>query len=103
MPGGESKTMNSYAIFRRNAWRDAAELERAASRSSRVCNEEMPDRVRWVRSYVCAEEDGTLGSVCIYQAVDADAVMEHALRARLPCDTLMPLVRAVIILDDPVP
>jgi hypothetical protein len=95
--------MNNYAIFRRNAWRDGADLERGASRSSRVCNEEMPDRVRWIRSYVCEEEDGTLGSVCIYQAVDRQAVVEHARRAGLPCDEVLPIGRTVIITDDPAP
>ena len=93
--------MNNYAVFRRHAWRDSAELERAASRSIRIGQEEMADRVRWLRSYVCEEEDGTLGSVCIFQAVDPDAIIEHARRARLTCDAVLPISRTVIVTDDP--
>jgi hypothetical protein len=93
--------MNNYAIIRKKAWRDAADLERAASRSSRVGSEEMPDRVRWIRSYICEEEDGSLGSVCIYQAVDRDAVFEHARRADMACDAVLPIARTVVISDDP--
>jgi uncharacterized protein DUF4242 len=93
--------MNDYVIFRKNAWRDSADLERAASRSSRVGNEEMSDRVRWIRSYVYQEDDGTLGSVCVYQAVNPEAVEEHARRAALACTAVLPLVRTVVVADDP--
>ncbi len=93
--------MNNYVIFRKNAWRDGADLERAASRSSRVGNEEMADQVRWIRSYVYEEEDGTLGSVCIYQAVDREAVAEHARRAAMACNAVFPIARTVVISDDP--
>lgn len=89
--------MRDYLILRRHAFQDDATLERAASRSIRVCNEEMLERVRWIRTYVCEEEDGTLGSVCILQAVDGEAVHEHARRAALACDAVLPICRTVII------
>ena len=94
--------MQSYLVMRRNAWRAGVDLERAASRSSRVESEEMAGRVRWIRTYVCTEEDGSLGSVCVYQAQDAQAVAEHARRAGLGCDAILPIVRAVVISDDPI-
>ena len=56
--------METFAIRRRNAWRSAEELEEAAERSSRV-GDEMTDDIRWIRSYVLEESDGSLGSVCI--------------------------------------
>ena len=43
----------------------------------------MSDDIRWIRSYVMAEEDGTLGTVCIYQASSEDKIREHAQRAGL--------------------
>jgi hypothetical protein len=92
--------MNDYVIFRKNAWPDGAALERAAGRSARV-NEELEGRVRWIRSYIYEEADGTLGSVCIYQASDRDIVSEHARRADLACDDVRPLERTVIIDADP--
>ena len=64
--------MNLYVIRRRQAWKTVSELEKAASISARVGNEEMPDRIRWIRSYVVKEADGQLGTVCIYQSSRRD-------------------------------
>ena len=93
--------MQTYVILRRSAWKTAEELDAAAALSTQVGDEEMSDQVRWIRSYVLNEEDGTLGTVCIYQAVDEDAVMEHAQRAELPADEVIPVVDTVIVRDDP--
>jgi hypothetical protein len=93
--------MKTVVIRRRNAWKTPQELEIAAGRSARVGNEEMPDRVRWIRSYVVQEEDGQLGTVCIYQGVDDQAIREHANRAGLPADEITPVVSTVIVRDDP--
>ena len=92
--------MNDYVIFRRNAWPDDAALERAAGRLVRVANE-LEGRVRWIRSYVYEEADGTLGSVCVCQATDRDVVFEHARRSDIACDDVRPITRAVIIDGDP--
>ncbi|ABA57579.1 hypothetical protein Noc_1074 [Nitrosococcus oceani ATCC 19707] len=93
--------MNTYMIRRRSAWKTASELEMAADRSKRVGNEEMPDRVRWIRSYVVEEEDGQLGTVCIYQAVDTGALREHAERAGLQADEITPIAQTVVVRKDP--
>ena len=94
--------MQTFTIRRRSNWADSLELQEAAARSARVGNEEMSDKVRWIRSYVVQEEDGRLGTVCIYQAVDADAIKEHARRAGLQADEIYPVVDTVIIREDPV-
>ncbi len=94
--------MNTYAIFRRNAWQTPQDLEVAAARSTQVGNEEMPDQVRWIRSYVVADTEGRLGTVCIYQATDPASVLEHAGRADLPADEVLPVVNTVIVRPDPV-
>ena len=93
--------MKTFVIMRRGAWEDAPELEDAAAESTRVADEEMHDQVKWIRSYVIEEEDGTLGTVCIYQAEDEDAIMEHAQRADLPTDEVLRVLNTVIIRDDP--
>lgn len=93
--------MQTYVIFRRSAWESNEDLEASAAISAQVGDEEMSDQVRWIRSYVLDEEDGTLGTVCIYQAVDEDAVMEHATRAELPADEIIPVAETVIVRDDP--
>ena len=93
--------MQTFAIRRRHGWADAQELEKAAGRSAQVGTEEMPDRVRWIRTYVVQEEDGTLGTVCIYQGTDAEAIREHARRAGMPADEVIPIGTTVIINADP--
>lgn len=93
--------METFVIRRRSGWANAQELEKAAGVSARVGNEEMPDKVRWIRSYVVKENDGTLGTVCIYQAVSPEAIREHARRAGLPADEIFPVANTVIVRDDP--
>jgi sporulation protein YlmC with PRC-barrel domain len=93
--------MQTFVIRRRNGWANAQELEKSAGISARVGNEEMPDRVRWIRTYVVQEEDGTLGTTCIYQGTDAEAVREHARRVGMPADEVIPVGDTVVIRDDP--
>ena len=50
----------------------------------------MSDDVRWIRSYVVEEGDGTLGTVCIYEATSPEAIRKHAQRADLPADEIIP-------------
>src|SRR5207247_6093781 len=76
--GGEA--MKQYAILRRSGWRSPEDLQEAAARSTRVGNEEMPDDVRWIRSYVLQEDGGSVGTVCIYEATSPDAIRQHASR-----------------------
>jgi thiamine biosynthesis protein ThiC len=95
--------MKTYAIRRRNAWASAEELEQAAARSKQVADSDFPDDIRWIRSYVIAESDGTLGSVCIYQATDAEAVSKHAQRVGMPADEIEEVADTVVIRPDPAP
>jgi hypothetical protein len=95
--------MQLYAILRRNGWRTGAELEQAAARSTQVGNEEMPDDVRWIRSYVLGENDGTVGTVCIYEATSPEAIRKHASLAALPVDEIIQVADTVIVRPDPQP
>jgi Protein of unknown function (DUF4242) len=95
--------MNLYAIIRRNGWRSTQELQEAAERSTRVGNEEMPDDVRWIRSYVLDEGDGAVGTVCIYEATSPEAIHKHASLAELPVDEIVPIADTVIVRPDPAP
>jgi hypothetical protein len=94
--------MKTYAIRRKNAWESPAELEQVAARSKQIADDEFPDDVRWIRSYVIAEEDGTLGSVCIYQAISPEAIRKHAQRVGMPADEIWETVDTVVIRPDPV-
>jgi len=93
--------MKTYVILRRNGWANPAELEKAAGVSARVGREEMPDRVKWIRSYVTREEGEAVGTVCVYQGTDEEAIREHARRAGLPADDVIEIVDTVILNEDP--
>jgi hypothetical protein len=93
--------METFVILRREGWRDGPELEAAAARSTAE-GEKMPDEVRWIRSYVLDEPSGRVGTVCIYQATDEDALRRHAEAADLPIDEVIRVADTVIVRDDPV-
>ncbi len=95
--------MNQYAILRRNGWRSAGDLEQAAGRSAKVGDEDMPDDIRWIRSYVLDEGDGAVGTVCIYEASSPEAIRTHASSADLPVDEIIPIADTVIVRPDPEP
>src|SRR5262245_29556764 len=95
--------MQLYAILRRSGWRSAEELGEAAQRSTRVGNEDMPDDVRWIRSYVLDEGAGTVGTVCIYEATSPEAIRKHASLADLPVDEIIAVADTVVVRPDPQP
>ncbi|HMJ01323.1 MAG TPA: DUF4242 domain-containing protein [Conexibacter sp.] len=94
--------METYVILRRRAWTTADELKAAAERSTHVGDEEMSDDIRWIRSYVLTEENGGLGTVCVYQATSPEAIREHARRVGMPADEVIPVADTVLVRPDPV-
>ena len=62
----------------------------------------MSDQVRWIRSYV-VDDNGSLGTICIYQAVSPDALSEHAKKVGMPADEISEVVDTVIVRPDPEP
>ena len=92
--------MNLYAILRRNGFTDGPTLEKAAGRSTEI-GDTMPDDIRWIRSYVLGEDDGTLGTVCIYEASSEEAIRKHANAADLPVSEIIAIADTVIVRPDP--
>ena len=92
--------VQTYAILRRSAWRSPEELEEVAGRSTKA-GDEMSDDIRWIRSYVLEEGGGSVGSVCIYQATSPDAIREHAGKAEMPADEIIPIADTVVVREDP--
>lgn len=93
--------MQLYAILRRSGWGSGAELEEAAARSTKVGNDEMPEEVRWIRSYVLDEGGGSVGTVCIYEATSPEAIRKHATLADLPVDEIVRVADTVVVRPDP--
>ena len=93
--------MNLYAILRRYGWADADQLAQAAVRSLRVADQEMAGEIRWIRSYVLDEGDGAVGTVCIYQARNSEAIRAHARAADLPVTEIIAIGDTVVVRPDP--
>jgi hypothetical protein len=93
--------MNTYVILRRGGWRSPGDLQAAAERSTDVGDGEMSDDIRWIRSYVLEEDGGSVGTVCVYEASSPEAIREHASRADLPVDEIIPVLDTVLVRPDP--
>jgi len=93
--------MDLYVIRRPSAWANVQELQAAGAKSGKIGNEQMADRVRWIRSYVVKEPDGRLGTFCVYQAKDPESIREHARRVGMPGDQIFPIANTVVVRDDP--
>ena len=94
--------MQTYVILRRGGWATPADLAEAAARSTAE-GDQMADDIRWIRSYVLAEQDGSVGTVCIYQASSPEAIRAHAAAAELPVDEIIAVADTVVVRPDPVP
>jgi hypothetical protein len=94
--------MELYAIIRRTGWKTGKDLEEAAGRSSNEGDKD-GSGVRWIRSYVLAEESGELGTVCIYEADSPEAIQAHAGAADLPVTEIIPIADTVVVRPDPAP
>ena len=92
--------MDLYVIVRRNGWASPQDLETAAARSTAE-GDKSGSGVRWIRSYVLAEESRELGSVCIYEAESPEAIRAHAEAADLPVDEIVPVADTVVVRPDP--
>jgi thiamine biosynthesis protein ThiC len=95
--------MKLYAIRRPMGWKTPEDLAEAAKVSARVGDEEMSSDIRWIRSYVIHEPDGTLGTVCIYQASSEEKIREHANRAAIPATEIYEVAETVLVRPDPAP
>lgn len=92
--------METYVILRRGGWRTAEELQTAAARATAEV-ERMPEDIRWIRSYVLAEQDGSLGTFCVYEASSPEAVRRHAYTAILPVDEIVAVADTLVVHPDP--
>lgn len=93
--------MQLYAILRRHAWQAPEDLGAAAERAGKAGNEDLPNDVRWIRSYVLSERAGDFGTVCIYEAASAEALQQHARLASIPADEVIPVMNTVVVRPDP--
>jgi len=93
--------MELYVIRRPSAWASMKELEAAGAKSARIGNEQLSDRVRWIRSYVVHEADGRIGTFCIYEARDGESIRDHARRVGMPGEEFYKVATTVVVRSDP--
>jgi thiamine biosynthesis protein ThiC len=95
--------MKLYAIRRVSGWPTPEELSATAALSKEIGDEEMSADIRWIRSYVVREADGSVGTICIYEASSPEKIREHASRAGMPATEIFEVEDTVLIRPDPVP
>jgi hypothetical protein len=99
---GKEINMQLYGILRRNGWASPADLEAAAARSTEEGDKD-GSGVRWIRSYVLAEDSGEVGTFCVYEADSPEAIRAHAAAADLPVDEVITIADTVVVRPDPAP
>jgi hypothetical protein len=93
--------MKLYAIRRPSGWQSPESLEATAAKSAQVGDDEMSEDIRWIRSYVVREPDGSLGTICIYEASSPEKIREHAFRVDMPATEIFEVADTVVVRPDP--
>lgn len=94
--------MQLYLVSRTRAWMSEEELAATADCAPAV-TEMLRDHVRWIRSYIVQEDDGTFGGHCLYEASSPEMLRRHADALMLPADSIKPVVTTAIAAPDPEP
>ena len=94
--------VNLYIVPRTRAWLSEEELAAAADCVPAV-NDTLSGDIRWIRSYVVSEEDGTFSAYCIYEATGPEVLRRHADALGLPTDAIKPVARTIVAGPDPEP
>lgn len=84
--GGREGIMPKFIVERTLPDMSDEEVVAAARRAKEVCQEL---KIRWVRSYISAEERR---GYCEYEAAGADVIEEHGRRTGLPVDRIVPVM-----------
>jgi hypothetical protein len=94
--------VKTYVILRRAGWKAAEDVKELAERST-VEEDPLAEDVRWLRSYVLSDPEGSVGTVCVYEATSPEAIRAHADLAGLPVDEIVGVVDTVVVRPDPAP
>lgn len=94
--------MPLYVVPRTRAWLSEEEVA-AATDCIPAVNATLIRDIRWIRSYIVSEGDGTFSAYCIYEASGPDVLLRHADALGLPTDAIKPVTRTVVAAPDPEP
>ncbi len=96
------RRVNLYIVPRTSAWLSEEEVAASADCVPAV-NDTLAEHVRWIRSYIVREDDGTFGAYCLYEATSVEMLERHADALRLPADAIKPVAATVVAAPDPEP
>jgi hypothetical protein len=91
-PYGPSVTR--YVVARTRAWHSEEELAASVECSATVLKV-FEEHVRWVRSDILREDDGTFSANCVYDATSPEWIIKLSEAAMLPADSIRPLHAAL--------
>ena len=93
--------VNLYIVPRTRAWRSEEELAAAVDCLPSV-TAVVSDDIRWIRSYIVQEDDGTFSAFCLYEASSEEALLRHGESMRLPTDGIKRVASTIVNAPDPV-
>ncbi len=94
--------MTLYIVPRTRAWLSEEEVA-AATDCVPAVNETLRDDIRWIRSYIVGEEDGTFSAYCVYEATGPEVLRRHAESLMLPTDAIKRVAATIVVAPDPEP
>ena len=95
--------MPLYIVPRTRAWLSEEERAAAAECLPSVLEHMEGGDVRFIRSYIVREEDGTFGAFCVYEATSPEAIIAHSDNVMLPTDAIKLIDETVVSAPDPEP
>jgi Protein of unknown function (DUF4242) len=94
--------MPLYVVPRTRAWLSEEEVA-AATDCVPAVNATLRDDLRWIRSYIVGENDGTFSAFCVYEAADPEVLRRHADALGLPTDAIKRVTATIVAAPDPEP
>lgn len=92
-----------HLVRRRGCWAGPGDADAALAAARAAAEQRRPRETCWLSSHVVQEPDGRLGSLCLYQAIDAEALRVHAAEAGLAVDEITPVFGRIVVRDGVVP
>ena len=103
--GSRARTVagvNLYIVPRTRCWLSEEEVA-AATDCMPAVNVTLSEHIRWIRSYIVGEDDGTFSAFCVYEATGPDALRRHADALGLPSDAIKRVATTIVGNPDPEP
>jgi hypothetical protein len=94
--------MPLYVVPRTRAWLTEEEVA-AATDCVPAVNATLRDDIRWIRSYIVNEDDGSFSAYCVYEAANPEVLRRHADALGLPTDAIKPVAATIVATPDPQP